>query len=246
MSFVISNPTFFAFSEIPKIDLFLAIISAIVGFYLLILLLFLGKSPFESWVTRKTIHFIGGTYIAFIVNFFQTLIGIILAIAIFLIIFIILILTSKFKILQDYLILNECREKEKNYEFLINTTTTLIILFILLIVFNNYPAVFTAGTLIVSWADTSGEVIGRKLPILKYKIFNKKTLSGSLAVFVTSFISFVVVVQLYNLSNHNFWLLIISIGSLICTIIEAFSWRWFDNVLLSIVGSVILLWIYLI
>ncbi|NHJ47691.1 MAG: hypothetical protein FK733_07885 [Asgard group archaeon] len=246
MSFEISNPTFYNFTELPTFDLFLAIISAIVGFYLLILLLFLGKSPFHSWITRKTIHFIGGTYIAFIVNFFQTLFGIILAIVIFLIIFIILILTSKFKILNDYLILNECRENEKNYEFLINTVTTLIVLFILLLVFSNYPAVFTAGTLIVSWADTSGEIIGRKLPILRYKIFNEKTLSGSLAVLVTSFISFVVVIQLYHLSIHNMWLLIISIGSLICTLIEAFSWRWFDNLLLSIAGSAIILWVYLI
>ncbi|NHK32010.1 MAG: hypothetical protein FK730_11705 [Asgard group archaeon] len=226
-------------------DFYLAIISAIVGLCLLLLLLILRNTPFQIWIKRKSIHFIGGTYIGFIVYFFNSLLGILLGIALFLAMFLILILTSKFKILKEYIILNECRENERNFAFLTNSVLTLAVLFLILLIFNNYPAIFTASTLIVSWADTSGEVIGRILPIYNYKIFNKKTLSGSIAVFVTSFLTFLIILLYFNLLFPLYWFWRLILGSLICTLVEAFSWKWFDNLLLPIIGSLFILWFYL-
>ncbi|NHJ38390.1 MAG: hypothetical protein FK731_00050 [Asgard group archaeon] len=242
---IISNPIFFDFSKILVKDLFLGIICAIFGFYLLLLLLTLRNTSFQIWVIRKIIHFMGGTFIGFIVLLFDTLLGIIIGLCIFLAMFLLLIFTSKFKILKEYIILKECREDEGSFAFLFNTILTLIILFIILIVFNNYPAIFTASALIVSWADTSGEIVGRLLPIYKYKIFNKKSLSGSLAVFLTSFLVFFLIVFSFNFILPTFWFWRIILGSFLCTIIEALSWKWSDNLLLPIFSGLIILWFYL-
>ena len=108
-----------------RIDFFLAIISAIAGFYFLIILLILKNSSFPIWVTRKIVHSIGGTYIAFILFYFQSILGVIVAIAFFLFIFLILIFFSKFKVLKEYFILKKCRDNEKDFTFLLNTSATL-------------------------------------------------------------------------------------------------------------------------
>ncbi|MHA1211569.1 MAG: hypothetical protein ACTSSH_03820 [Candidatus Heimdallarchaeota archaeon] len=227
------------------IDLYLAILSGIFGFYLLITLLIMKNSSFPIWVTRKTIHFLGGTFIAFMVNFFPSFWGILLSVSIFVIIFAILVLSSKFELLQEYFILKNCRENERDFTFVFNTSSTLITLFILYFAFSNQPSIFMAGALIISWADTAGEVVGKNVPFVKYKIFNQKTLSGSLAVFLMSLISFVVSVQFMNIPLVSSWFWKILIGSLICTVAEASSWKWLDNIFLPILGSLTMLWVYL-
>ncbi|HUT82188.1 MAG TPA: hypothetical protein VMZ29_13380 [Candidatus Bathyarchaeia archaeon] len=230
-------------------DLFYAIISAIVGFYLLILLLIMKKSPFPIWITRKTVHFLGGTYIAFIINFINSLWGVILSALFFGMVFLILVFASKFQILNEYFVLKECRENERNFTFLFNTVSTLLSLLILFIVFNGFPGVFMAGALIISWADTSGEVVGKNLPFIKYKIFNKKTISGTIAVFLSSIISFLVTIKFceFFYDNVNFttpWFWKIIIGSILCALMESLSWKWFDNILLPFCGGITILWLY--
>ncbi|MBN1328546.1 MAG: hypothetical protein JXA54_03640 [Candidatus Heimdallarchaeota archaeon] len=230
-------------------DLLYAIISAIIGFYLLIVLLIMKKSSFPIWVTRKTIHFLGGTYIAFIVNFISSLWGVILSTVFFGIVFLIIVFTSKLQILNEYFILKECRENERNFTFLLNTVSTLLSLLTLYIIFNDFPGVFMAGALIISWADTSGEVIGKNLPFIKYKIFNKKTISGTFAVFFMSVISFLITIKFCEFFYDNLifttpWFWKIIIGSALCTLVESFSWKWFDNILLPFCGGVTVFWLY--
>ena len=229
--------------SLSRMDFFLAIISAIAGFYFLIILLVLKKSNFPIWVTRKIVHSIGGTYIAFILFYFQSLLGVILAIGFFLFIFLILIFFSKFEILKEYFILKDCRDNEKDFTFLLNTSATLITLFVLLIIFRDNLPVFVAGTLIISWADTSGEVFGKRFPIGKFKIFNQKTASGTFAVFIFSLLSFVVTSLIYKIpfSMSSIW--IILFGGILCAFAEAVSWKWLDNILLPVTGSLIMFWI---
>ncbi len=226
-----------------RIDFFLAIISAIAGFYFLIILLILKNSSFPIWVTRKIVHSIGGTYIAFILFYFQSILGVIVAIAFFLFIFLILIFFSKFEIIKEYFILKDCRDDEKDFTFLLNTSATLITLLVLLIIFRDNLPVFVAGTLIISWADTSGEVFGKKFPLVEYKIFNQKTVSGTFAVFVFSLLSFVVTALIYKIpfSMSNIW--IILLGGILCAFAEAVSWKWLDNIFLPVIGSLIMFWI---
>ncbi len=230
-------------------DLLYAIISAIVGFYLLITLLIMKKAAFPIWVTRKTIHFLGGTYIAFIINFVQSIWAVILSAIFFGCIFLIFVFSSKFHILNEYFVLKECRDNESNFTFLFNTISTLLSMLLLYVVFNDYPGVFMAGALIISWADTAGEVIGKNLPFVKYKIFNKKTISGTIAVFLTSLVSFFITIKFceFFYDDINFttsWLWKITIGSILCTLVESLSWKWFDNILLPFCGGITILWLY--
>jgi len=234
------------FWSIYKTDFFLAIISAIAGFYFLITLLILKKSNFPIWATRKIVHFIGGTYIAFIIFYFQSILGIILAIAFFLFIFLLLIFFSKFKILKEYFILKDCRDNERDFTFLLNTSATLITLFVLLIIFRDNLSVFVAGTLIISWADTSGEVFGKRFPLGKFKIFNQKTASGTFAVFIFSLLSFVVTALIYKIPFTMSSIWIILFGGILCTFVEVVSWKWLDNIFLPVIGSLIMFWIVVI
>jgi len=237
------NSIILEFDKLPRTDLYLALISACAGFYFLIILLVLKNSNFPIWVTRKIVHAIGGTYIAFIISYFQYILGIILAIVFFLTIFLIMIFSSQFRLLKEYFILKDCRDNERDFTFLVNTSATLISLFILLIIFRDYAPVFTAGALIISWADTSGEVFGKKFPFGKYKIFNHKTISGTIAVFIFSLISFLVTILRFNMiiSLSSIWIIIF--GCLICSIVEAASWKWLDNIFLPVIGSLIMFWI---
>jgi len=240
MTFNFSLP----FNELILEDIFLSIISAVFGFYLLIVLLMLKQTKFPVWGIRKIGHLLGGTYIAFIVFQYDSLSGIFFTIGLFLILLGIFIVFSKGKLLTEYFMFN-FRENENDYTFLINTITTLLVLFVLLLVFYNYPAVFVAGALIISWGDTFGEVIGKTLPIIKYRVFSEKSISGSLGVFVFSFLSFLTAIIIFNIPLSNGWFWISILGSLTCAVIESISWKWFDNIVLPPIGSAFMLWIIL-
>ncbi len=232
------------FNELVLEDVFLSVISAAFGFYLLIILLVLKQSKFPAWVIRKIGHLLGGTYIAFIVFQYDSLTGIIFTICLFLILLVLFIVFSKGKLLTEYFMFN-FRENENDYTFIINTITTLLVLFGLLLVFYNYPAAFVAGTLIISWGDTFGEVIGKTLPFVKYRIFCEKSISGTLGVFVFSLVSFLTSIIIFKIPLSNGWLWISILGSFTCTVIESISWKWFDNIALPPIGGVFMLWIIL-
>ncbi|NHJ03405.1 MAG: hypothetical protein EAX90_01160 [Candidatus Heimdallarchaeota archaeon] len=243
IQFVINDNenNFLSFSTLTLNDVILSILSGIVGLYLLVILLIL-KSRYPNWVVRKIVHFSGGTYIAFIAFQFDNIIGILLAICLFSMIFLTLIIFSKGKIITEYFMLN-FREGEKNYTFIVNTIFTLIILLISLLVFNKNPAVFTAGALVISWADTFGEVSGKLYPIIQYRVFNKKSLSGSFSVFFFSILSFIITILFYKISFSPFTIWKILIGSILCSFFEAISWKWLDNLVLPFIGNFIMFWI---
>jgi len=223
-------------------DFYLSVISVIFGFSLLLLLLTLKNSSLPSWGIRKIVHSIGGVYIAIIVFCFHTITGILMAICLFLLIFLILLVFSRFKILKQFFVLN-CRSGENNFTFLLNTIVTLLVLFSLVIVFHNYPVCFTAGALSISLADTAGEIFGRKLPLVKYKIFNEKSLFGSFSVMLFSILSIIIAAMIYGYTMDINWLWKLVIGGIICSIIEAISWKWTDNLFLPISSSLIMFWL---
>ena len=233
--------SFLTFSPLTINDILLSIISGIVGLYLL-LLLFLLKSNYPNWIVRKAVHFSGGTYIAFMAFQFDNILGILLAISLFFVIFLTLILFSKGKIITEYFMLN-FRDGEKEYTFIINTSFTLIVLLTSMIIFNKNPIIFTAGALVISWADTFGEVSGKLYPIKKYHVFNQKSLAGSLSVFLFSIIAFLTALFFYQHSFTIDMIWKILIGSILCTLFEAISWKWFDNLILPLIGNLTMLWI---
>ncbi|MHA1124451.1 MAG: hypothetical protein ACTSO7_01675 [Candidatus Heimdallarchaeota archaeon] len=223
-------------------DIYLSIISAIFGFSMLLLLLTLKNSSLPSWGIRKIVHLIGGVYVAIIVFCFQSMLGILLAICLFVLIFLILLIFSGFKIMKQFFMLN-CRNGENKFTFLINTTVTLLVLFSLVIIFHDYPVCFTAGALTISLADTAGEVFGRKLPIVKYKIFNEKSLFGSISVMIFSILSLIISALIYGYTMDINWLWKLIIGGIVCSLIEAISWKWTDNLFLPITSCLFMFWL---
>ena len=238
MAYVFSLP----FNELNLNDILLGVISAAFGFYLLVILLILKNTKFPVWINRKIGHFLGGTFIAFIVFQFSSLSGIVFAVGLFIILFVIFLICSRGKLLTEYFMFN-FRENEKDHTFLINTISTLFVLLGILLFFYNYPAVFVAGALVISWGDTFGEVIGKTLPFVKYRIFCDKSVSGTIGVFIFSFLSFISAIILYEVhfSIKAFWICIL--GSFTCALIESASWKWFDNIVLPPIGSLFMWWI---
>ncbi|MHA1353897.1 MAG: hypothetical protein ACTSR1_01830 [Candidatus Heimdallarchaeota archaeon] len=223
-------------------DIYLSIISALFGFTMLLLLLTLRNSSLPSWGVRKIVHMVGGVYVAIIVFCFKTMLGILVAICLFILIFLILLIFSRLKILKQFFMLN-CRNGENKFTFLVNTTVTLLVLFSLMIIFHDYPVCYTAGALAISLADTAGEVFGRKIPIIKYKIFNEKSLIGSLSVMIFSILSLIIAALIYGYSMDINWLWKLLIGGIVCSIIEAVSWKWTDNLFLPITSCLFMFWL---
>jgi len=227
-------------------DFYLALISAIIGFFLLLILLIIKNTSFQSWIIRKIVHFLGGTFIAIVVPFYSHYLGVLLAIAFFLLNFIVLILCSQTRLLKEYFILRNCRKNEKNYSFLFNTIATLLVLLVIYLVSNflfNDVLLFSAAALIISWADTAGEVIGRSIPSIDFQIFGKKSLAGSFGVLLASVASFFVISSLMGLSVNELLILKIITSSIVCSIVEILSWGWIDNLLLPVIGIILMLWI---
>lgn len=236
------NPISLDLTPLDIGDVYLSIISALFGFSMLLLLLTLKNSSLPSWGIRKIVHLIGGVYVAIIVFCFQSMLGILMAICLFILIFLILIIFSRFKILKQFFMLN-CRNGENRFTFLINTTITLLVLFSLVIIFHDFPVCFTAGALTISLADTAGEVFGRKLPIIKYKVFNEKSIFGSISVMIFSILSLIISALVYGYTLDINWLWKLIIGGIACSVIEAVSWKWTDNLFLPITSSLFMFWL---
>lgn len=235
------NPINLDFTPPDLNDFVLSLISAVFGFLILMMQVVLKDGQTPQWMTRKITHIVSDTYIAFIVTFFHSLLGILMAIGSFFLILILLVLFTRFTFLTEYIFINS-REEERNYSIMINAMLTVGIMLALFFIFHQQLVIFTAGCLAVAWGDASGEFVGKKIPLIKYKIFNQKSISGSLAVFLFSSLGFLVSALFYQIPFALDWLWKILLGGLGCAVLEAFSWKWIDNIYLSPFGSLIMFW----
>ncbi|MBD3192069.1 MAG: hypothetical protein GF308_15590 [Candidatus Heimdallarchaeota archaeon] len=185
------------------------------------------------------VHILGGTYIAFVALLFETIRGILLALGAFLVVFLLLSFFSRSKLFTLLRQLN-CRKEEDNHSVLINVLLTLIILSTIFFVFYNYPASFAVACLSIAWGDAAGEFIGKFFPFGKYRIFNQKSFSGSVAVFLFNCLAFLIAPLYCGYSIECSWAWKIMVGALICTLSEAFSWKWLDNLYIPIVASLLM------
>lgn len=229
------------FSSPSLLDFFLSLISTLFGFVLLFLPLILSGSKLPCWSIRKIIHTVGGTYIAFIVPLFETLMGVFLTIASFLFVFSLLIVFSRGKVLVQFRLLT-CRKNEENYSVLINAILTLVVLLGILLMFFEYPMIFVVAALSIAWGDAAGEFFGRKVGFVRYKLFNQKTLSGSIAVFFFNCLVFLIAPIYCHYPLDLSWIWKIFLGAFICTIGEALSWKWLDNLYIPIIAALLMFW----
>ena len=100
------------------------------------------------------------------------------------------------------------------------------------------PAVGLIGILVMGYGDGLAAVIGQTIPSRKYQIGDaKKSVAGSLTMFVISFI----IISLFLVSNNvEFWQIKAILLSVVITILEAVSIKGTDNIVVPILTSLFL------
>ncbi len=193
---------------------------------------------YPKWFIRKFIHTIGLVMVAIYPSFLNNVDEIIVTISIVLFGVIILTIHPKLKLFY-FLIKNGTRDGEKQIISIINTVLTVTTALILLTIFYNNLWIFTASILTVGIGDGFGEFFGRKFGKHKYKIIGQKSIEGSLAVFVFSFMG-ILFTLFFNGLFATSTLLVIILASICVTVVEALSTQFMDNVLMPITSSLIL------
>lgn len=115
---------------------------------------------------------------------------------------------------------------------------SLLILAIITFGITKNPEIGLCSTLIMGYGDGLAGVIGKKVKSIEYKIGNtKKTLAGSLTMFI---ITFIIVATFAGFTGINLWIIKSIITAVILTIIEAISIKGTDNLSIPISACVLL------
>jgi phytol kinase len=115
---------------------------------------------------------------------------------------------------------------------------------ILALLFASKPYVIAAGILPMAYGDAFAAIIGEKYGKSQYKVFAKKSLEGSAAMFLASFLSleasFLFFSVLYSLPILSLTLAALGVA-LAVTIAEAFSPKGVDNITVPMLGATVFL-----
>lgn len=115
---------------------------------------------------------------------------------------------------------------------------------LLALFFASRPYVIAAGILPMAYGDASAAIIGQKYGSIKYRVLAWKSLQGSAAMLLASFlileVSFVFFSTLYGLSMLTLTLAALAVASIVA-LAEAVSPKGFDNITVPIIGTVMFL-----
>lgn len=115
---------------------------------------------------------------------------------------------------------------------------SLLILAIITFGITNKPEIGLCSVLIMGYGDGLAAVIGKKVKSYEYKIGNtKKTLVGSLTMFV---ITFIIIAIYLGTTGINLWAIKSIVTAIILTIIEAVSIKGTDNITIPISACTLL------
>ncbi len=115
---------------------------------------------------------------------------------------------------------------------------SLLILAIITFGITNKPEIGLCSVLIMGYGDGLAAVIGKRVKSYEYKIGNtKKTLVGSLTMFV---ITFIIIAIYLGLTGINLWAIKSIVTAIILTIIEAVSTKGTDNITIPISACTLL------
>lgn len=200
----------------------------VVSAYILAVLMiskFLAKKGEE--ISRKFVHIMLSNVWFFIMVFFDSLIWASLLPAAFVIIN---SLSYKFNLIKSI-------ERQDNDGF---GTVYYAISLLLICIFTftvNHPILGLPGVLIMGYGDGLAAVVGKKIKSKEYKVGNtKKTIAGSLTMFVVSlFISLIILKVL----NVEYFVLKAAGISAVATLLEAVSIKGLDNITVPIVVTIL-------
>jgi len=116
---------------------------------------------------------------------------------------------------------------------------------VLALFFASKPYIIAAGVLPMAYGDASAAIIGEKYGRRQYHVFTKKSLEGSAAMFIVSFLSVEASILFFS-TLYLLPLVTLSVAALavalVATIAEALSPLGFDNITVPLLGvSVFLL-----
>ncbi len=187
----------------------------------------LKRLKFPEWLTRKSGHIFLSVTLALLpiwmTNVFDFVITFVLVLAIVTITSIIPQIKMISRVYEGNL-----REGEKPLCFTISIVLFLVTMFIVLFVFRDMEYIFMAAYFAVAIGDGAGEIIGKPLGKIKYKVFVEKSLEGSIAVFVGIALSITISFAAYDLLTiSNLWKIFVI--ALIGTGAEALTYVGLDN-----------------
>jgi len=113
---------------------------------------------------------------------------------------------------------------------------------VLAALFFHTPYVVAAGILPMAYGDGAASIIGEHYGRRKYKILSQKSLEGSLAVFVGSFLSLLFGLVFYSLFFQFSAVEMIGLSlwtAVIATVVEAISPLGFDNLTIPVICAIL-------
>ncbi len=216
--------------DATQLNLVFVVVSLIIIFLTLGSVYLLAYLNYKPWQVRKISHMILHAVLAFFPYFIDNLFDLIITFSITMVLLLVLSLIPQIQFIPK--IIEKCtREGDKNMQMVMNSTITSITVLIVYVLFLDKPYVFTAAFLSVSLGDGLGEMIGRPYGKIKYRIFEERSLEGSIAVFLGTAASIFVALAVNKMIAVDIWWKIIVIA-LIGTIVEACNYRFMDNVTL--------------
>ena len=115
---------------------------------------------------------------------------------------------------------------------------------LLALFFASKPYIIAAGVLPMAYGDASAAMIGEKYGKKQYHVFTKKSLEGSTAMFIVSFLSIEASLLFFS-TIYSLPLLTLSVAALVvalvATIAEALTPLGFDNITVPLLGASVFL-----
>ncbi|HEX9262371.1 MAG TPA: phosphatidate cytidylyltransferase, partial [Candidatus Bathyarchaeia archaeon] len=110
--------------------------------------------------------------------------------------------------------------------------------------FASKPYIIAAGILPMAYGDASAAMVGQKYGKTKYNFFTKKSVEGSVAMFLVSFLSVEASLFFfscfYSLPFAPLTFATLAIA-LVVTVVEALSPKGFDNLAVPLLGALMFL-----
>jgi dolichol kinase len=112
---------------------------------------------------------------------------------------------------------------------------------VLALFFGSDASIIAAGILPMAYGDSLAAIIGERFGRLRYRIFDTKSLEGSISMLMASFVSLVIGFTFFNIfysfsiPNYIFTAGVIAI---LVTVAEALSPKGFDNISIPATGAI--------
>jgi phytol kinase len=197
---------------------------------------------YQKWIPRKFSHVAISSIVALALPIYDNLTGPTITIIIFLVV---LFGSSLFGFHASDLALSAgTRDDSNKVQTFLAAFLALVAFAIVFLSFMSIPFIFVSSILAVSWGDGAGEIFGRPFGKHKFKVWGgkKKSVEGSLAVMIMTFLGVCVAFLLFPYPVTLDTLLIAgAIVSVAVSAAEVLCISWTDNVVIPLL-SAFLIW----